>query len=568
MNIVHLKIKNFRGIKNLSWTLPERGIFCLIGKGDSTKSTILDAIKYVFYPNWNLLFDDADFYNTTISEDISIEATIINLHSDFLNLAKYGGSLRGWDAKRKIVEDEPTDENVPALTVRLKVSKDMEPKWHVINDRDSEGIDFKTIDRQKVNVGFIGAYSERQLSWATGTALSKITKENDLSASLAEAARKARASLDTNREVALTAFDEAAKKSENIAKSLGVPIINSYKSQLDINSINIKMGGLSLHDGDIPLRQLGLGSRRMLLCGIQQASLVDKHITLFDEIEFGLEPHRIARLLKYIRDDKSGQYFATTHSPIVLRELTIEDLYIIKNNMGDTSVTEISNPDLREHNLQGRIRTCSEAFLAKKIIICEGATEVGFLRGFDDYLSMTKGFNFSFHGTALVDVNGASKIKPMAKAFVALKYPVAVLADGDAPKLFSPADEAELKGIGAAVHMWTGELSLEERAMYDLPWEQVLKSLHLARDEFECKVRENVCSAIGKSISENFSEWIDSQEMRRAIGSASKKSEWFKSISKGARWFDEISGAFENPAFRTTDLATKITAIGQWVEHD
>lgn len=50
MKIRKLKIKNFRGVSELEWSLPNAGIFCLIGKGDSAKSTILEAIRYVFYP--------------------------------------------------------------------------------------------------------------------------------------------------------------------------------------------------------------------------------------------------------------------------------------------------------------------------------------------------------------------------------------------------------------------------------------------------------------------------------------------------------------------------------------
>ena len=43
-------------------------------------------------------------------------------------------------------------------------------------------------------------------------------------------------------------------------------------------------------------------------------TLREPHITLFDEVELGLEPHRIARLLKHLKDDVTGQYFLTTHS--------------------------------------------------------------------------------------------------------------------------------------------------------------------------------------------------------------------------------------------------------------
>jgi recombinational DNA repair ATPase RecF len=40
-----IEIQNLRGIKELVW-LPLAGINCLIGPGDSGKSSILDAIDY------------------------------------------------------------------------------------------------------------------------------------------------------------------------------------------------------------------------------------------------------------------------------------------------------------------------------------------------------------------------------------------------------------------------------------------------------------------------------------------------------------------------------------------
>ncbi|MGL1475053.1 AAA family ATPase, partial [Vibrio parahaemolyticus] len=70
-------------------------------------------------------------------------------------------------------------------------------------------------------------------------------------------------------------------------------------------------------------------SKRMLTTGLQQHAQQAPHITLFDEIEIGLEPHRIARLLKHLAADAAGQYFLTTHSPVALRELTVHDLHIV-----------------------------------------------------------------------------------------------------------------------------------------------------------------------------------------------------------------------------------------------
>ena len=567
MKIRKLIIKNFRGIKELTWALPLGNIFCLIGKGDSSKSTILEAIEYAFFPHWNLLLSDSDFYHCNTDNAITIEITVGDLIEKFLPLNKFGQYLRGWNPTELTLLDEPDDDLESVLTIRLTIEKDLEPKWRIISDRDLEGTEFRAADRNKVRVGLIGAYSERQLSWASGTALAKLTDDPHLNESLIEASRTARRSLDENRHLTLKNFDDAAQKSQAVAKILGVPVNHSYKAQLDLKSINIKIGGLALHDGDIPLRQLGLGSRRMLLCGIQKEGLEEGHITLFDEVEFGLEPHRITRLLKHIREDQSGQYFLTTHSPIVLRELTVKELYIVHYNDGIVQIASASSKELEEQNVQGKIRSSAEAFLAKKVMICEGATEIGFLRGYDDHRLNKGKDSFSYHGVALLDVGGASKIKPTTLAFKNLHYAIAVIADGDAPDKFSENDANELIGKGIAVKMWADKLCLEERAMLDLPWPSVLASVNLTH-ELGRPAHDNIQSQLQESLEADTYKWIDNQKIRQAIGKAANASQWFKDITRGDLWFKAIASAFEDDNFLKTDLAIKLEEISNWVEHD
>lgn len=564
MKIRKIKIKNFRGVKELDWSLPNADIFCLIGKGDSSKSTILEAIRYAFYPQWNLTLSDSDFHQCKVAEPIVIEVTIGALTEAFCALDKYGQYLRGWDAAALKLTDEPEDHLESVLTVRLTVDKDLEPKWMVVCDRHPDGVPFKQGDRNKVSVGLIGAYSEKQLSWATGTALAKLTEAQSLNELLATASRTARASLDANRPVTLKNFDAAAEKSQDIAKLLGVPVSDAYKAHLDLASINLKVGGLALHDGDIPLRQLGLGSRRMLLCGIQKMGLEEGHITLFDEVEFGLEPHRITRLIKHVREDQRGQYFLTTHSPTVLRELTVKELYVVHSKGGVVQITSAAKDGLE---VQGKIRSSTEAFLAKKVVVCEGATEVGFVRGFDDH-QVGKGIDpLSFHGVALLDARGASKIKDLAKAFKSLGYDVSVLADADAEDQFSTADVAELTKLGVPVHVWSDKYSLEERAYQDLPWDSVLVSLKLAQNELGYPVYDQVRSRVQEAIDLDLEKWPESAKLRTAIGSAGKKAGWFKDTTRGDQWFKVVSPAFNDAAFLKKDLAVKLGALWSWAEH-
>tara|TARA_Y100000296_G_scaffold57383_1_gene65857 strand:- start:23046 stop:24752 length:1707 start_codon:yes stop_codon:yes gene_type:complete len=566
MKIRSIAIKNFRGIKQLDWSLPATDIFCLIGKGDSSKSTILEAIRYAFYPQWNLALSDADFYQCKVENSIVVEVTIGELTEEFCSLNKYGNYLRGWETEARKLTDEPDDHLENVLTVQLTVDKDLEPKWVVLCDRCPEGIPFKQVDRNKVSVGLIGAYSEKQLSWANGTALAKLTEAQSLSELLAHASRAARTSLDTDRPTTLKNFDAAAEKSQDVARLLGVPVLDTYKAHLDMNSINLRVGGLALHDGEIPLRQLGLGSRRMLLCGIQTVGLEEGHITLFDEVEFGLEPYRITRLIKHVREDNSGQYFLTTHSPIVLRELTVQELYIVHNKGGEVQIISAAQDSLEEHQMQGKIRSSTEAFLAKKVVVCEGATEVGFLRGYDDFQVDNNKDPFSFHGLALLDARGASKLKALAKAFNSLCYDVSVLADGDAEDQFSPTDELELRQLEIPVHVWSDRLSLEERAFQDLPWAEVLASVKLAQGELGFPASDQVRSKFPEELDTDIDMWRDSPKLRTAIGCAAKKAGWFKDTTRGDLWFKTISPAFHDAVFREKNLALELGSLWEWVE--
>lgn len=568
MKIRKIVIKNFRGVKALDWNVPTADIFCLIGKGDSSKSTILEAIRYTFHPQWNLAFSDADFYQCKIADPITVEITIGHLVADFSALNKYGLFLRGWNAAAQTLFDEPDDDLESVLTVRLTVEKDLEPKWIVVCDRNPGGVPFKQADRNKVGAGLIGVFSERELSWANGTALAKLTAAQSLSELLANASRTARNSLDVDRPITLTNFDAAATKSQEIAKLLGVPVLDAYKAHLDLASINLKVGGLSLHDGEIPLRQLGLGSRRMLQCGIQKAGLEEGHITLFDELEFGLEPHRITRLIKHIREDRRGQYFLTTHSPMVLRELTVHDLHIVHKKGGVVTIISAAEKGLEEHEVQGKIRSNAEAFLAKKVVVCEGATEVGFLRGFDDHQIENGRDPLSYHGVALLDAKGASKVKAMAMAFKSLSYEVSVLADGDAEAQFSVADTAELVAMGIPTYVWSDKLSLEERAFQDLPWVYVLASLKFAQDELSYPVYDQVRTQYREVLPEDLSTWPDSPKLRSAIGAAAKNKNagWFKDTTRGDLWFKTVSPAFKDPVFGKTNLALELGKLWEWAE--
>ena len=54
-------------------------------------------------------------------------------------------------------------------------------------------------------------------------------------------------------------------------------------------------------------------------------------------------------------------------------------------------------------DIQSTIRVNPEAFLAPAVIVCEGASEVGLLRGVDQYRVKQGHSSLAAHGVALVD---------------------------------------------------------------------------------------------------------------------------------------------------------------------
>jgi putative ATP-dependent endonuclease of OLD family len=106
MRIVQIEIQNFRGIREMTWA-PAEGVNCLIGPGDSTKTTVLDAVELCLNPRFSFVADDCDFHNLDVEKTVRIVVTLGDLPSEFLSEDRYGLHLRGWNASAKTLEDEP-----------------------------------------------------------------------------------------------------------------------------------------------------------------------------------------------------------------------------------------------------------------------------------------------------------------------------------------------------------------------------------------------------------------------------------------------------------------------------
>lgn len=298
MRLRRLEIENFRGVRSLDWR-HIADTAALVGPGDSGKSTILDAIERVLSPRWNVAFDDTDFWDLHTQAPIVIRATVTHLTASFYRDSKFGLLLHGFDSEKgEAVRPSGEEGEEHALVVELRVDTSLEPVWAVL-DADGDKHSFLARDREALGMLRVGGYIDQHLGWSRGSALTRLTESGDaVGAVLAEATRQARSGLKIDSLDKLTA---AAQKVEALGKNLGVALQNPLVPHLDASSLSVAAGALSLHDGKVPTRRAGLGTRRLLAVAMQREAASQSGLTMVDELEQGLEPHRIRRLLRVLR---------------------------------------------------------------------------------------------------------------------------------------------------------------------------------------------------------------------------------------------------------------------------
>ncbi|PJK11890.1 ATP-dependent endonuclease [Lysobacteraceae bacterium NML95-0200] len=546
-----IEIANFRGIQKLVWC-PSPGINCLIGPGDSSKSTVLDAIDLCLGARRNVQFSDTDFFGLDITTPISITLTLGDLHDSMMALESFGVFLRGYHANTGVVEDEPSTGAEVVLCLNLTVASDLEPSWTLVSDRAAQQGIVKTLawkDRVALSPTRIGVLADFNFRWQRGSVLNRISEERaDASAALVDAARNARTTFGDQAEQQL---EEALGIVTATAQELGVNIGTKAKALLDSHSVSFGGGTISLHnESGIPLRNLGIGSTRLLVAGLQRKAASQASIVLADELEYGLEPHRIARFLGSLgakEDIAPLQVFLTTHSPVALRELSGDQLFVLRRSSQSHEACRVGVDD----DIQSTIRLHPEAFLAGSVVVCEGASEIGLLRGLDLYRLEQGNLSLAALGVALVDCGGGVADRPYArgKAFQSLGYRVMILRDDD----IKPTLEVEQDFVdsGGTVITYRAGRALEDELFSSLTPTACQRLINYAQELHGDLISEHLRTVSNNTLTlQQIQDEIQStdrlsDEHRTILGKAArrKKAGWFKSIS----WMEGVARTIVAP---------------------
>lgn len=352
------------------------------------------------------------------------------------------------------------------------------------------------------------------------------------------------------------------------ADELGVPTAGAVHALLDANSVKFGTGAIALHDANnIPLSSLGTGSKRLLVAGLARKVATSASIALVDELETGLEPHRIRSLLNTLgAKDTSAtqQVYATTHSPVVLRELNHTQLTLLRVD----KTTGKHHAYSASESAQGLLRSNPEAFLAKRVIVCEGKSEIGFIRGFDQHSSERGNVSIEALGTVLVDAGGAKKVLSPANELLRLGYNVSIFMDSDVP--LEATDEQEFIIGGGTVFKWPNQCALEDIIFQSAAGPEIAALLDYAVSlSTEDKVDAQICTASKNQFDLAQAKiWAKSRTLQPAsaviLGQAARSGAgWFKKVAP----YEHIAKNILAPSFASlnAELTGITTALMNWV---
>ena len=562
MRITSLKIQNFRGIRKSKITFPlDSRLICLIGAGDSTKSTLLKAIEWVFWPLWNLPVSDADFYCNNVSSPIVIHATFSEFTESFLAEDKFGLYLRRPNAElAEGTDDEPEDGGPVCLTIRLTIDASLEPKWEIVCNRLDPRI-ISQNDRKQLSVGSIGGDVAKDLTWGKYSVLQKYANAKGVlheayTTALRDAAQKAD----------LSKLDNVSSTLSDVGKKYGISFSAEIKNRLLIQGSPFS-SAVSLFDGDTPLSQFGMGSQRLLSMGLNIDATAGDALLLIDEVENGLEPYRLRNLINEFRFDHAaaGQILMTTHSPIAVAECTINELMVVHSVNGTTKALFLKGNDPKANvTIQKEVRRNAEAFLSKRLIGGEGKTEIGFIRAFDEYLASTKGFRMACNGVGTADGGGSSTFK-CADTLHNCGYDVCILMDSD--KDNEDTDKQRMKSIGVPVFDWDKPNALEEQCFSELPMLAIQDVLRLAIDEKGTGLIVAHLDSSSIPYQRNGDDIVLSDlspEQRSVLGKVAKDNNWYKLIGLGER-LGSVVFQYWNELSPESRIKTVVTSLSNWV---
>lgn len=574
MRLWHLRIERFRAIQHLEWN-PRGRLLCLVGAGDQGKTTVLDAVGSLASTRSGP-FTESDFFGGCATDgSIEIEGVFGDLPAALLADNRFGMDLVGVDQAGG-THEEPA-EHQPAVRLRLDVDGTLEPVWRLLSARNPDGRPLTARDRAALKVARVGMDPDRQFHLGRTSALLGLVSDPADVAEIVEIAYSAARAAVRDTDMSTLGPTVAAAARIGVAVGAG-PAVDQLSIGLELSRTS--GSGLSLQASGIPVRAAGLGTRRLLAVGLELGSAETGALVCLDEVEHGLEPHRIKHLVRTlgklvepkVLGGPGGQVMFTSHSPVVLGELGAVGIAVVRTVAGETDIQPVPL------GLNPVIRATPEALLGRSAIIAEGKTEIGFVRAHDHvWTPEHDGQSLGYRGVAVVDGGGQSAAG-RALGLASLGYPTLLLVDAD-KELDPPV--LDLEGAGVEVVQWDDNMCSEERILADLSWNGVEQAFQVVVDTghdpsavVQAIVGGKVVSRLileldidrtvfGDTLQSLVDAGLPEVGIRSAFAAAAKRSDkaWFKRIDTG-----EAIGriAASDPTIAATPFGQAMARVETW----
>lgn len=426
--IKKLHIERFRGIEKLEWK-PSSTVNLLIGGGDAGKSTVLDAIGLLLSPTNSVMLSEADYWNKNTGDEFLIKAFLSLPVDTDINQQRALAWPWEWNGEEAVSpalaegDDEADNPEEPVYCLQARGTADLEIVWEIKQPND-EVNQLSTALRRSIGVVRLSNddRNDRDLRLVYGSALDRLLADQGLRARIGQEVSTIdlHAKLTKDAQKSLSTLDKTLKD-ESLPHTLDIGLTSSQGL-----SIGALVGLLAQKNDDVvlPLSSWGAGTRRMTTLKIAAATQANTRITVFDELERGLEPYRIGRLVKALEEDKT-QSFVTTHSPVVVQSATKSQLWYMDVKGG---VGELTHKKIRAHQTRSPL-----TFLSKLVVVCEGLTEVGVL---NFLLEKSIDGHYADHGIYLADGEGNSTARDLLEALSKAGLLFAGFTDdeGDSPE--------------------------------------------------------------------------------------------------------------------------------------
>ena len=528
MEISHIKISNFRGIKEAE--LFFAGHTVIIGDNNVGKSTIFEAIDLVLGQarlRRRPVVDEHDFYagDYLPKEDgqkrISIDLVVSNLNAE--QERRFGHKIEFWhkEEKRLFGRDEISEVDKPKTTPSLQLSF---CGWYDAEDDDFIGKTFFTrsveekgndeslddvinhnlltvADKRALPFLYLRTLrtGRRALSLEHGSLLDIVLRVKEITPE-----QMWEKILGKLRDFNVIDDPDINQILEKTADSLGryLPSGEDSKPQLNVSNLtreNLRqiITAFLVFDESkyaAPYDRQGSGTINMLVLALL-SQIADERNVVFamEEPEIAIPPYTQKQVVHEVTRLASQALF-TSHSPYVIEEFEIEETAVLsRETEGKLKRLLISLPSVlkrKHYHRKFRVGLC-EALLAKAVLIVEGKTEASALPTTARRLAELDKERYStleVLGISTLDADGDTNIAGLADMFAKLGKRVYIFCDHQDSERKAELEEAANK---AFIHPESGFEHLIDKNTTNEAKERFMKNLGTPDESFLNYLKNN-----------------------------------------------------------------------------